>query len=446
MSQRTFYVANFGCRANQADGAGVQEELKGNGASEASSACEADVVVVNSCTVTEEADRDVRRLIRRVARRNPTARIIVTGCYAQRRPDEVAGLPQVSYVVGNSHKSMVSALALQGIAGELAPSGRGEILCSSIFPERDLGAPGYWGSGGRTRATVKVQDGCNASCSFCVIPQVRGRSRSLPFEAVIRQVEDLKARGYKEIVFSGIHLGSYGRDLTPKTALVDLIHAVVDSSPPERLRLSSIEPLEVTAGLIELVGSDRRLAPHFHLPLQSGSARILRAMRRPYGPGRYADLVQRIRSSIPSASIGADVMVGFPGETDGDFADTYRLVEASPLTYLHVFPYSPRPGTAAAAMPRRIPERVARWRGGLLRQLIRRKHEQFRRRMLGGELQVLVLGDGPADGARDAISDNFIRVRVPIGLEPNRWVRVRIDGLTDDGLQASSITTADETR
>jgi threonylcarbamoyladenosine tRNA methylthiotransferase MtaB len=439
--ERTFFISNFGCRASQSEGASIHQELLESEAREAESAYDASVVIVNSCTVTDEADRQVRQMIRRVASRNPNARIIVTGCYAQRAPEELANLPQVRYVAGNSHKPMVGRLAQNLFDEDLSTHGRGEILCSSIFLERQLKPASHLGSGGRTRAVVKVQDGCNANCSFCIIPAVRGRSRSIDIGAAVQEVRDLVARGYKEVVFSGIHLGTYGRDLSRKTSLYELICRALEIPSLERIRLSSIEPLELVREIIDLVADQQRMAHHFHVPLQSGSARILRAMRRPYSPEYYGDLVRRLRHRVPDTAIGADVMVGFPGETDDDFSATYRLIEDSPLTYLHVFPYSSRPGTVAADLPHPIPERVARFRARALRNLAARKNEDFRRQMIGQEIDVLTLENGAA------ISSNFVRVRIPQDAPLNEWIRVHVTGLNEDGLQAtvSSTTTAHDT-
>jgi threonylcarbamoyladenosine tRNA methylthiotransferase MtaB len=430
---KTFYITNFGCRASQSEGASIHQELLESQATEAASAYEAEVVIVNSCTVTAEADRDVRQTIRRIASRNPDAQIIVTGCYAQRAPEELAALPQVRYVVGNSHKPMVAELALQ------SRSGAAEIICSSIFLERELKPASHLGSGGRRRAIIKVQDGCNANCSFCIIPSVRGRSRSIDPEAAIQEVRDMVARGYKEVIFSGIHLGTYGRDLHTKITFYELVCRALEIPGLERLRLSSIEPLEVAPELIDLVAKHPRMARHFHIPLQSGSSRVLRAMYRPYSPEYYADLLSLVRTRISDAGIGADVMVGFPGETDEEFMETYDLIEKSPLTYLHVFPYSSRPGTVAANLPNPIPEHVSRFRARMLRDLIARKNESFRRGMVGREIEVLTLEDG------SAISSNFVRVQVPVGFPQNKWIRVVVTSLQEDGLQASSITTAQET-
>ncbi|PYS51056.1 MAG: tRNA (N(6)-L-threonylcarbamoyladenosine(37)-C(2))-methylthiotransferase MtaB [Acidobacteria bacterium] len=428
---RTFFISNFGCRASQSEGASIHQELLESDAIEADSAYDASVVVVNSCTVTDEADRQVRQLIRRVASRNPSARIIVTGCYAQRAPEELAALPQVRCVVGNSHKPMVGQIARNLFAEDFGNHGRGEILCSSIFLERQLKPASHLGSGGRTRAVLKIQDGCNAHCSFCIIPAVRGGSRSMEVESALQELRDLVSRGYKEVVFSGIHLGTYGRDLAQRTSLHELLCRALEIPGLERLRLSSIEPMELVSEIIDLVTDRPRMAHHFHVPLQSGSARILRAMRRPYSPEYYADLVERIRHRVPDAAIGADVMVGFPGETDDDFSATYRLIEDSPLTYLHVFPFSVRPGTVAAGLPHQIPEHVSRFRAKALRSLIAHQNQEFRRKMIGREIDVLTLEAG------SAISSNFVRVAVPADWPLNEWIRVRVTNLNQDGVQAA---------
>jgi threonylcarbamoyladenosine tRNA methylthiotransferase MtaB len=436
MSSRSFFVANFGCRASQSEGAAVEEELLNGAATPADSAFTADVVVVNTCTVTDEADREARQLIRRIASRNPQARVVVTGCYAQRAPQELAVLPGVSHVVGNSHKPMLGHLTLKVLEADFPVDlpGRAEIFCSDIFLENELKPESHLGSGGRTRAIVKVQDGCNANCSFCIIPSVRGRSRSLAPGSVIEEIAALVDRGYKEIVLSGIHLGTYGRDLNPKTSLQSLIEGILKAVPRlQRLRLSSIEPLEVTAEIIACVATNPRIAHHFHIPLQSGSPRVLRAMRRPYQPEYYSDLVNRIRSRVADASIGADVMVGFPGETDEEFSETFRLIEESPLTYLHVFPYSARPGTVAAELSGQVPDHVASFRAKALRQLIARKHAAFLASMAGRILDVLVLQSG------EGLTTNFLKVRTPHDLPINEWLPLQISG-NHEGLIARETT------
>jgi len=452
MSPRSFFVANFGCRASQSEGAAVEQELLDGMAMPAESAFAADVVVVNTCTVTEEADREARQLIRRIASRNPHARVVVTGCYAQRAPEELAALPGVTHVVGNSHKPILGQLTLKVLdeAVSAERTGRADIFCSDIFLENELKSESHLGSGGRTRAIIKVQDGCNANCSFCIIPSVRGRSRSLPRPSVIDEVAALVERGYKEVVLSGIHLGTYGGDLHPQTSLESLVTGILDGTPGlQRLRLSSIEPLEVTGAIIEFVATNPRMAHHFHIPLQSGSPRVLRAMRRPYRPEYYTDLLNGIRDRVPDASIGADVMVGFPGETDEEFSQTFRLIEESPLTYLHVFPYSSRPGTVAAELDGQVPAHVATFRAKSLRQLIARKHSAFLSSMAGRVLDVLTLQPG------EGLTENFLKVRIPEGLPLNEWISLQISR-DDEGLIAqhalpegegyfSSSTTATDT-
>jgi threonylcarbamoyladenosine tRNA methylthiotransferase MtaB len=431
MPNKTFHIANFGCRASQSEGAAIQDELIDAGARLAATPFDASVVVVNSCTVTDEADRDVRHLIRRIATRRPETRIIVTGCYAQRSPDELAAMAGVDYVVGNSHKTLVGRLTLNALDESFTPSGRAEVYCSDIFLEDELQSRTHAGSGGRTRAIVKVQDGCNANCSFCIIPSVRGRSRSMCPDKVLAEVQGLVERGYKEIILSGIHLGTYGRDLDSPASLLALIHRMLGEIPDlARIRLSSIEPLEVTPEIISLVAEEPRLAHHFHSPLQSGSRRILREMRRPYTPSYYAELVQTIRSRIENAAIGADVMVGFPGESDEEFTETFRLIEASPLTYLHVFPYSSRPGTPAAKMSAPVPAHVSQFRAKTLRRLIAKKNEAFRSSLIGRDLEVLVLNSG------DAISSNFIRVYPEADMPRNTWISVQATALQGEGLAA----------
>jgi threonylcarbamoyladenosine tRNA methylthiotransferase MtaB len=431
---QTFQVTNFGCRASQSEGAAIEQELLDASAQRADSPLAASVVVLNTCTVTAEADKEVRQLIRRIAARNPAARIVVTGCYAQRAPEEIAALPHVSHVVGNSHKATVGRLTLSLLGSEppVEPRGRAEIFCSDIFLPQELHPEAHAGSAGRTRAILKIQDGCNANCSFCIIPSVRGRSRSMDGNAVATQVRSLVAAGYKEVVLSGIHLGSYGRDREDRTSLLRLVLRILTEIPAlEHLRLSSIEPLEVTPELVECVAGHPRLAPHFHIPLQSGSPRILREMRRPYTPSYYSELTRSIRRRIPDAAIGADVMVGFPGETDDEFMETYRLIEDSTLTYLHVFPFSARPGTPAAELNNPVPAHVAQFRAKALRALIAGKNVDFRSEMVGRPARILILQPG------EGLTANFVRVHVPAQLRPNQWVTAHIDALENDGVRSS---------
>src|SRR6266850_1705674 len=353
----TFYIQQFGCRATQADGAAIERQLLHRGCTAASECASADVVVVNTCTVTASADAQARDAIRKLHAANPAARVIVTGCYAQRAPEELAALPGVSWVVGNSHKPQIPAL-FQTLSAQTSTSisdgffpaaalepdrmsllrAPAKILTGDIFEQNALlSAPVLGGEGNHTRPTLKIQDGCDSRCSYCVIPFVRGKSRSLPPEMVLREIQRLSESGFREIVLSGINLGTYGRDLSARVEFEDLLSRILDETSVERLRISSIEPLDVTQDLIELFVSTDRIAQHFHMPLQSGSDRILAAMHRWYRAEHYARRVELIHERLPHAAIGADVITGFPGESEEDHAATLAFIERLPFTYLHVF-------------------------------------------------------------------------------------------------------------
>jgi threonylcarbamoyladenosine tRNA methylthiotransferase MtaB len=439
----TYFVENFGCRATQADGAAIERQLLDRGLARAGSAGEAEVVVLNTCTVTASADQDVRSTIRRIHRENPATRILVTGCYAQRAPQEISALPGVSLVVGNSHKHEVAnyalPLATSGGFVPLSQIGAAEasnVIIGDIFAHTELlAAPVFDGedSAEKTRPNLKVQDGCNNRCSFCIIPFVRGRSRSLQLDGVVGETNALVGRGYREIVLSGINLGRWGRDLAPRTNFAAMLRAILEITTVEKLRISSVEPMDWSNELIELVASSPRIAKHAHVPLQSGSDKVLRAMHRKYRPWHYADRIERIRGAMPDAAVGADVMVGFPGETDDDFEQTRALIERLPFTYLHVFTYSSRPGTLSAEMPDQVPVQVARERNRVLRELAARKKHEFMRSFVGRELEAITLTrfDGQAT---EALSDNFLKLQVTGRHAANRLVRVRIEGPCYDGL------------
>jgi len=436
----SFYIEQFGCRATQADGAAIERELLGRGYAAAPEAGLADVVVVNTCTVTAAADAQARAAIRQIGARNPSTRIIVTGCYAQRAPQELAGLPGVAWVVGNSHKAQIPGLVgglaarrgtfvpLEQLTRESAAQGPARVLSGDVFEQAGfLSAPVLGGECGHTRPTLKIQDGCDSRCSFCVIPFVRGRSRSMPPEEVLRAVGSLAGAGYKEIVLSGINLGTYGRDLQPRVELMDLLRRILERTTVERLRISSIEPLEISAELIELFAGTERMARHFHVPLQSGSDRILAAMHRWYRAEQYARRVECIRERLPGAAIGADVIAGFPGETAEDHAATLELVHRLPLTYLHVFSFSRRPGTRAGQLAGQVAPALIRRRARELRALGAEKTAAFARAQVGRRLRVLTLRPGEEDlalGATNAISSHHLRVRVLGVFPPNRLLDV----------------------
>jgi len=417
----SFHVQNFGCRASQADGAAIESALLREGLNPASNSSQAQFVVLNSCTVTSFADEDVRKAIHRVHRENPAARILVTGCYAQRAPEELAVLPGVSWVVGNSHK-----VRIPEIITESEGFYHGQIHIGDIFAQHDfLAAPVEDAAGERTRPNLKIQDGCNNRCSFCIIPFVRGRSRSAPADQVIGQVRDLAAR-YREVVLSGINLGRWGRESGGTVRLADLIRRLLNETPIERLRLSSVEPMDWSDDLLGLVASSTRIAKHVHAPLQSGSDRVLRRMFRKYRPRHYEDRIMKARAWMPDSGIGADVMTGFPGETDAEFEETRAFIERLPFTYLHVFTYSERPGTPAASS-QQVPMEVRRDRNRVLRELAARKNLEFRRQMVGRSLSVVTLGDG-------ALSDNFLKVELATRRAANQLIDVKIGSVTPSGL------------
>ena len=443
----TFYIEQFGCRATQADGAAIERQLRERGFAAASESAAADVVIVNTCTVTAAADAQARDAIRKLHARNPGARVIATGCYAQRAPEELAALPGVSLVVGNSHKpeipSLVDAIAggvaVDSASGFVPASALGEerfsllhgpakILTGDIFEQGALlAAPVIGGEGNHTRPVVKIQDGCNSRCAYCVIPFVRGRSRSLEPARVVEEIARLSVSGYREIVLSGINLGTYGRDLSPRVELIELLRRILDETGVERLRISSIEPMDVTEELIALFASSERMAQHFHMPLQSGCDRVLAAMHRWYRAEHYARRVELIRERLPDAAIGADVIAGFPGETDAEHAETDAFIERLPFSYLHVFSFSQRPGTRAAQLANHVPQPVVKQRARELRALGEEKAREFRRSQVGRELLVLTLRD-ERDWAEatPALSSNYLRIAVQGKFAANEWLDVVI--------------------
>jgi threonylcarbamoyladenosine tRNA methylthiotransferase MtaB len=433
-----YHVENFGCRASRADGEIISAQLRHRGLTPASSASGADVIVANTCSVTAQADRTARAFLRRVHRENPTARILVTGCYAQRAPQELAALPGIHAVIGNSHKALVPEIAQQ--AAGFVPLAALAPQVDDAFAHSDLSMPqgGWWLEGGaQTRPNLKVQDGCGNRCSFCIIPTTRGHSRSLPLEACLKNVRAFADAGGTELVLSGINLGRWGRDLSPERTLEELVTEILHRTTLPRLRLSSIEPMDWTPKLLELFRSQSgsRLARHAHLPLQSGSDAILRAMHRRYRPWHYAEKLRLIRENMPDAAIGADVMVGFPGESEALFEESFAFIAAQPFTYLHLFPFSARPGTRAWQLAQQNPvsPQVTRERSERLRELIAGRNLVFRRSFLGRELPAVTLHTPPGATTK-ALTDNFLEVRLNAYLPANQSVRLLISGFEHGGL------------
>jgi threonylcarbamoyladenosine tRNA methylthiotransferase MtaB len=394
-----YSVITFGCRVNQADSLKIESELCAHGAEAAATPEAADLVIVNTCSVTASADQGARQTIRRVARINPSARIVATGCYASRCADDLATLPNVLHVVRNDDKEKLVALLELG--------------------DGPCGAPIAPGIAGRTAWTLRVQTGCDETCSYCIIPTTRGRGRSAPVAHVLAEVERVVASGFKELAITGVHLGSYGRDLTPPSSLFELLVALSATSKDVLFRVSSLEPMDCTPEIVELIAASPRLAPHFHLPLQHASDRMLSAMRRPYSAAYYAGLVESIRRRMPHAAIGSDVIVGFPSEADADFDELVRYLESSALTHIHVFPYSDRPGTEAARIREKVPGPVVRARGQRVREIGSNLGSRFRASQAGAVRRGLTLEDGTL-----VVTDNFLKIRIPPGLARNTWTSV----------------------
>jgi len=435
-------LQNFGCRATQADGAAMERQLLAKGLLKSDSASHADLVVLNTCTVTASADQDARAAIRKINRENPGAKILVTGCYAQRAPQEVAALDGVTWVLGNSHKHLVAEIATSQTSRDfvsleaVALSAPAFTLIGDIFAHTELiAAPVFTGDdiAGKTRPNLKVQDGCNNRCSFCIIPSVRGQSRSMKLERVIAEADALVESGYREIVLSGINLGRWGRDFQPQMRFDQLLRALLERTGIEKVRISSVEPMDWSDELIALVAGSSRIARHAHLPLQSGSDAILRGMHRKYRPWHYAEKIRKIHEAMPGAAIGADVMVGFPGETDALFEESRSFIERLPFTYLHVFTYSSRPGTASAAMPGQVPVHLARERNRVLRELAAEKNLEFRKTFVGKTLDVITLQTGDGDST-EALSDNYLKVRVAGSHRANELILATITNLEMDHL------------
>jgi threonylcarbamoyladenosine tRNA methylthiotransferase MtaB len=443
---------------------------------------------VNTCSVTAQAEQTARAFLRRVRRSNPQARLVVTGCYAQRAPQELAALPGVTAVIGNSHKARVASIALgdaspakvgspegSGARGPVSPALASPafvspafvsidallaprtpyVLVDSLFAHTDFGSTALVHSSLLhsidTRPNLKVQDGCDNRCTFCVIPVTRGHSRSLPLAAVLDRVRQFADQGGQELVLSGINLGRWGRDMHPAVPFEHLVAAILEQTQLPRLRLSSIEPMDWSARLLDLfrayalegaAPTGPRLARHAHLPLQSGCDHTLRAMHRRYRPWHYEEKAIAIHTAVPDAAIGADVMVGFPGETDAHFEESYRFIERLPFTYLHLFPFSPRPGTPGWDLYREapVPSPVVKERLVRLRALISKKAHAHRAGFVGRLLPVITLKTPPTEassGVTRAISDNFLSIELDQIIPPNRMLRAYITSCVDGSVRAS---------
>lgn len=412
-----FSVYNFGCRANTSEAFQWVEFLTENGYKFEKNFKDSDIVIVNSCTLTSKADRDVRNLIKKIEQSDNKAKVILTGCYIQRKPEELEKLDGVFLKVLNEEKDLIPQKIIE------------------MFGEKQNGSEGV---SYRSRALVKIQDGCNLKCSFCIIPYVRGKSRSIPSDEIIKKIKKYSDEGYKEIVLTGIHINSWGMDLSQRRNFSDLIRElnVIDSAA--RMRLTSLDPRFLNQEAIETLVFSDKIAPHFHLSIQSGSEKVLNLMRRDSSAKRYEDIIYKLKGSLPESCLGADIIVGFPGESDKDFRHTYDFVKNVPLDYLHVFPFSPRPGTEASKMNNKVDEKVKTRRASLLRKLSREKKEKFIRNFIGKELEGVVIKNNSDVG--EVLTYNYIKAKVKnLRHGEKELIKIRIEKVQDGVVWAESI-------
>lgn len=420
-------ITTLGCKINQYDSAVIQNRLEARHSFVPFDQA-ADCYIINTCTVTDRADWEARQLVRRAKRLNPDSRILVTGCYAQVSAQEVAQVPDVDYVVGLNRLDDL----LQFVDSPMKRS-TAAIAVSDVKRERGVAVLGTRVLPGHTRAFLKIQEGCNYSCTYCIIPTARGLSRSVPPREVLEQVRQLAGAGYREIVLTGIHLGGYGQEWTPKIDLTALLEMIVGSGLLSRVRLSSLDPREVPDRLLDLMASEATVCPHLHICAQAGDDAVLKEMRRNYDTGYYRELLSKVRERLPDAALGSDIIVGFPGESDAAFEASVEFFEHLPLTYFHVFPYSKRRGTVAAALPNAVPADVIKARARRLRALGARKKEQFYRSFIGATVSVLIEEKiEKQTGARRGFSRNYLPVSVTSGRElGNREIDVQLDEYAD---------------
>jgi threonylcarbamoyladenosine tRNA methylthiotransferase MtaB len=429
-------LTTLGCKVNQCDSAALAENLQAANFSLVPFNAFADAYIINTCTVTAFADFQARQLIRRALRANPRARIIVTGCYAQTQAELLAAIYGVTFVVGNDQKHKIA-----GLLSHPLPD-RPRIFIGDIFLQKKFPSAPPSRLAGRTRAFFKIQDGCNAFCSYCIVPFARGKSRSLPVPDVLKGAQNLSLQDYREIVLTGIHLGYYGHDLQPRTDLAHTLETLLSQNPKTRFRLSSIEPNEISDDLLHLFGRFDNLCPHLHIPLQSGDDSILKMMKRGYDTAFYRALIENVVRTVDNIAVGIDVMVGFPGEGEEEFGHTRRLIEELPVAYLHVFPYSERPGTAALAIHPKVPEKTKKERAAILREVGAKKKEAFARRFLGKTLPVLVeQSRDKKTGLAIGFSHNYLPVlldKSPTSLV-NTLVRVKIEKVQEGKLTGRTL-------
>jgi threonylcarbamoyladenosine tRNA methylthiotransferase MtaB len=433
----TVAIATLGCKVNQFESEALMASLEERGYSLVPFGEGADITIINTCTVTQRADFQSRQMVRRALRYNPNSLVIVTGCYSQVAPETIAKMSGVQYILGNAEKARIPDLLPLMQKVELPQIQVGDIQKETFFSDIPLHSFHR-----HTRAFLKIQEGCDARCSYCIVPYARGRSRSLSSERVIEHLRVLKERDFKEVVLTGIHLGSYGLDLTPPFPLEKLLRRLEEEETPHRIRLSSIEPLDFSADLKSFLSQSKKVCPHLHIPVQSGDDEILKRMNRNYDRSFLFDLIQELHRRIPKLSIGADVIVGFPGETEEKFRKTYELIESLPFSYLHIFPFSKRKGTPASQFPHGVDVGKIKKRAEILRDLGKQKRQSFYRQFLLQELNVLVEDRKEKETGR---WKGFSRNYIPVLITPkngaegsseciNQECAVKVTDVTEKGL------------
>ena len=404
-----FRITTLGCKVNQYESDAIAQRLKDLGCAPAGAEDPADLCIINTCTVTQKASMQSRQAVRQFIRSNPEAQIVVTGCYAQAEPDELKKIDGVHHIIGHGDKHNIPDIVLSQRHGQPSPS----LILRNISHERHFKQTPVTAFGNRTRPFLKIQDGCDTFCTYCIVPYARGRSRSMPLENVLKHIHCLKQAGFHEVVLTGVHLGAYGLDLSPQISLTDLLEHIRESNAMDRVRLSSIEPHELADDIIKMVSGSDVFCHHFHIPLQSGDDGILKKMHRDYTRPFFKDLVHKIKDRIPDAAIGVDTLIGFPGETERAFENTYSLIEKLPVTYLHVFPFSSRPGTPASKYTQKVPSKIIKARCEKMRMLGNEKKRIFYEASMGKIVEVLIESKrDKATGLLKGITSNYIPVHV----------------------------------
>jgi threonylcarbamoyladenosine tRNA methylthiotransferase MtaB len=417
-----FRIITLGCKVNHFESEAIAQAMKSNGHQEMCMSENGketvELCIINTCSVTQNAGMQSRQAIRKAIREHPNARVAVTGCHAQLNAAEISAIRGIDFVVGHADKHRLHELA-EPMNADFPP-----VLCREVTRQNRFQPMPDLPMKSRTRAFLKIQDGCSSFCSYCVVPLARGPSRSLEPGRILESLRSYQCEGFKEVVLTGIHLGAYGKDLDPETSLLALLQQISVKSDLQRIRLTSMEPREISEALIDFAATWKTFCPHFHIPLQSGDDLVLKRMKRPYDSTYFKALVHRIRSALPVASIGVDIMVGFPGETDRAYENTLSLIESLPVTYLHVFPFSSRQHTPAAQMPQQVDEQTKRKRCEVLRKLGVRKRAGFYRGFIGKTMKVLVETRRDGDGLLKGLSDNYI----PLSFEgPDEFINRIVD-------------------